>query len=109
MYYALRYASTILGTPVPGATMAAAEDDATPKPLRGLMDFLYLRALRPNHPTCSDAWTPLARWMLYVRSHWLRMPLPMLIYHLARKALVREKADESKERARNDGAGRVRH
>lgn len=109
LYYALRFARMILRTPVPGATMAAAEADAPAQPLRGLMDFLYLRALRPNHPTGADAWTPLARWMLYVRSHWLRMPLPMLIYHLARKALVREKADESKERARNDGAGRVRH
>lgn len=108
LHYALRYASTILKTPVPGATLAASEADAPPQVLRGLMDFLYLRALRPHHPTCGDAWTPLARWMLYVRSHWLRMPLPLLIYHLTRKALVREKPDENKERDRNGAAGRVR-
>ena len=108
LYYALRYASTILGTPVTGATMAAAEADAPPKPLRGLMDFLYLRALRPNHPTCADAWTPLARWMLYVRAHWLRMPLPLLIYHLSHKALVREKVEENPERTLDGAARRAR-
>jgi hypothetical protein len=107
LYYALRYASTVLGTPVPGATMTAAEADAPPQPLRGLMDFLYLRALRPNHATCADAWTPLARWMLFVRAHWLRMPLPLLIYHLTHKALVREKSGENRERPRNGGAGRA--
>lgn len=102
--YALRYASAILKTPVPGATLAASEADAPPQPLRGLMDFLYLRALRPDHPTCADAWTPMARWMLYVRAHWLRMPLPLLIYHLAHKALVREKPDQNREPARDGGA-----
>ena len=108
LYYALRYASTILETPVPGATMAAAEANAPPQPLCGLMDFLYLRALRPNHPTCADAWTPLARWMLFVRAHWLRVPLPLLICHLTHKALVREKPDEHKDKARDGTEGRVR-
>jgi len=108
LYYALRYASTILKTPTPAATMAAAAADAPPQPLRGLMDFLYCRALRPNHPNCADAWTPLARWMLYVRSHWLRMPLPLLIYHLTRKALVREKVEKSEERTRDGAARRMR-
>jgi hypothetical protein len=107
LYYALRYASTILKTPVPGATMAAAESDAPPQPARGLMDFLYLRALRPNHPTCADAWTPLARWQLYVRAHWLRMPFPLLIFHLTRKAMLKDRPEERKERVRNDAAERV--
>ena len=89
LFYALRYANMILGTPVPHYVMSAAKVGAPMRPSLGLMDFLYLRALRPNHPTSSDAHTPVARWMLYVRSHWLRMPLGMLAYHLARKALVR--------------------
>ncbi len=107
LYYALRYASTILGTPVPGAAMAGSEIDAPRQPLRGLMDFLYRRALRPDHATCADVWTPLARWMLYARAHWLRMPLPLLVYHLAHKALVREKRDEDNERARHGAAGKA--
>jgi hypothetical protein len=109
LYYALHYAERILGTPVPSATMAAAESGAPSRTLSGLMDFLYCRALRANHPTCADAWTPLARWMLYVRSHWMRMPLPLLAYHLTRKALVREKARPTDEQAPKDAADRVQH
>ncbi len=109
LYYALRYAAKVLQTPVPAEVQAEAESCGPRQPMRRLMDFLYLRALAPNHPTSSDAWTPLARWMLYVRSHWLRMPLPLLIYHLTRKALVREKHDESKQPDRPDAADRVQH
>jgi hypothetical protein len=90
LFYALRYVSEVLETPVPAKVLEAADVGGPRQPLRALMDFLYRRALRPNHPTCSDRWTPLARWLLYVRSHWLRMPFPLLAYHLARKALVRE-------------------
>jgi hypothetical protein len=28
--------------------------------------------------------------MLYVRAHWLRMPAHLLVYHLTRKALIRD-------------------
>jgi hypothetical protein len=52
------------------------------------MDFCFARGLRPNHASCDERWTPLARRLLYVRSHWLRMPLPLLVRHLVRKALV---------------------
>jgi hypothetical protein len=90
LFYALRYTARILGTPVPVGVIAAAAEGGPGWALSKVMDFLFLRALRPNHPTCSDAWTMLARWMLYVRSHWLRMPLPLLLYHLARKAVTRE-------------------
>ena len=31
-------------------------------------------------------WTGLARWLLYVRSHYLRMPLSLVVPHLVRKA-----------------------
>jgi hypothetical protein len=52
-----------------------------------LMDALYLRALRPDHALASDGWTPLARWALYLRGHWLRMPPGLLVVHLLRKLL----------------------
>jgi hypothetical protein len=72
------------------------------------MDFCYQRALRPDHASCSDAWTPLARLALYVRSHWIRMPFLLLVYHLARKALVAEhdgNEDQAKPDAGNQPAG----
>ena len=90
LYYALRYTKLKLGTPVPDGVAAAAAAAAGPAgPLRVLMDALFVRALRPKHPSCSGAATRLARWLLYVRGHWLRMPMPLLLYHLTRKAVVR--------------------
>jgi hypothetical protein len=49
------------------------------------MDQLVGRALTPEHPDHPTKVTALARWLLYVRSHYLRMPLQLLIPHLLRK------------------------
>lgn len=86
LYHALRYTRELLATPIPEA--AIADRNGPPLPFRAMLDFCYRRALRPEHASCEDAWTPLARWLLYARSHWLKMPLPLLVYHLTRKALV---------------------
>ena len=56
---------------------------------RRLMTCLLRIALRPEHPSCNTRFSGLARWLLYVRSHWLRMPPHLLIFHLGRKALMR--------------------
>ncbi|HVC11496.1 MAG TPA: nucleotidyltransferase family protein [Burkholderiales bacterium] len=90
LYYALRYATRILRTPVPATALRAAEIGRPSPLLRRLMDVLYLRALRPDHPGAADRLTPLARHSLYVRAHWLRMPPVLLVYHLGVKAFRRE-------------------
>lgn len=88
LFYAFRYVQKILGTSVP---------EKANKLLRGrlgtklspvhlhLMDALYLRCLRPPHPSATDSWMPLARFALYLRGHWLRMPPWLLTKHLLRK------------------------
>jgi hypothetical protein len=86
LYYALRYTKGLLGTPIPQTVIDRVT--GPPSVVRKLMDFCYRRALRPDHASCTDAWTPLARLALYIRSHWIRMPFLLLVYHLARKALV---------------------
>lgn len=78
--HALRYTQQVFGTPVP--------DAFCPK-RRAFVDALFARALAPEHASCSDVWSPLARWLLYLRGHWLRMPLHLLIPHLLHKALPR--------------------
>ena len=83
--YALRYASRMLGTPVPSALH---EKHAVTGWKAGLMDALYLRALQPDHPAAADRGTPLARALLYLRGHWLRLPPALLAYHIGVK-LVR--------------------
>lgn len=86
LFYALRYSNKMLETPIP-ETVITSSLVYTPGSLKiKIMDCLFLRALNPSHPTCNDKWTGLARWLLYVRSHWLKMPLHLLIPHLSRKA-----------------------
>lgn len=88
LYLALRYTRLLLQTPAPEGfeteLQAAAQRRGAVMP-EGLQDALFLRALRPDHATAADRWTPLARAMLYLRGHWLRMPPALLGWHLLRK------------------------
>ena len=54
-----------------------------------LIDRLLGVALRPPHHSCDTWLSPWARWLLYVRSHWVRMPIWLVLPHLVRKAWVR--------------------
>lgn len=89
LFYACRYAGKILATPVPVDVQTVLERQAPGKIRTRLMDFLFIRALMPNHASCNDQWTGLVRWLLFVRSHWLRMPVYLLVPHLLRKGSKR--------------------
>jgi hypothetical protein len=93
LFYALRYTNRILGTPVPAKAIQTAGAGKPPRLLLCLMDAIFLRALRPDHPSAADMWAPAARSLLYLRSHWLRMPPLLLAYHLTVKALRRKGED----------------
>lgn len=88
--HALRYCRLILATPVPPMVLDGAE---APRWQHRLLDALYLRALQPEHPAAADSLTPLARKLLYLRGHWLRLPPALLAYHLTVKALRRNRED----------------
>lgn len=91
LFYALRYASIMLGTPLPvsvSAELADAPGGRQSGFMLRWMDSLFLRALRPPHTSAADKLTPVARWLLYLRGHWLRMPPWLLIRHLARKLVI---------------------
>ena len=92
LFYALRYAMRLLGTPVPGASLAAARAGRPPRALLALMDALFDSALRPPHPSCAGAVDPLFKGMLYIRGNWLRMPPLMLSRHLFHKAFITRRA-----------------
>jgi hypothetical protein len=92
LFYALRYTSRILGTPVP-KEVAEAQIGRPPRAVLGLMDALLRRGLRPRHAMCDDWLTGTALGLLYVRGHWLRMPPLLLAPHLLHKALVRGEAE----------------
>ena len=87
LHYGLRYTHSLLATPVPREVMLAAGVGGPGLVLTALSDWLWARALRPQHATASDVWTPMALFALYVRAHWLRMPPILLLRHLTVKAL----------------------
>lgn len=87
LFYTLRYAARILGTPVPPAAIEAAEKFRPGAVALALMDRLVPASLLPLPADGSSA--AFRRWLLYVRSHWLRMPPLLLARHLATKALRR--------------------
>jgi hypothetical protein len=60
-----------------------------------MMDALVPRVLGPVHPDLrSPASLRFARWLLYVRSHWLRMPPALLARHLTTKWMRRFRPQE---------------
>lgn len=88
LYYALRYSARLLDTPVPARAMARAEVFAALPPLaQPLMDRMVMSALDPSRRKLDSRSAAFGRWLLYLRSHHLRMPLHLLLPHLARKAV----------------------
>jgi hypothetical protein len=95
LFYALRYCRRLLGTPVPPEVEAALREDAPGRPLLWLMDRLFGRVLLPYHPSCEDRFSGLARFALYVRGNWLRMPPLLLARHLFHKAFLSPRTEEA--------------
>lgn len=87
--YAIRLAARLLGTPVPPAGLAAAAKAALPGPAAAVMEGIFTRALMPPPADGRDRGQGLVGVALLVRSHWLRMPMRLLVPHLARKAIRR--------------------
>ena len=91
LYYALHYTSSILDTPVPDAILSESGVGRPGALMAPIMDRIFRRALAPDHPSCADRLTGSAQWLLYVRSHYLRMPLYLLIPHLVRKSIKKNR------------------
>jgi hypothetical protein len=106
LFYALRYAQAVLGTPVPAETAQALAGAAPPRLLLAWMDAVFLRALRPDHPSCEDGFSGRARSFLYLRAHWMRMPLHLLLPHLVVKAWKRRFDDDENEAPEPNAAPR---
>jgi hypothetical protein len=81
--YAVRYANRLLDAGIPEAGMPELS-----RPGTWLMDPLLTRGLQPNHASAHDLWTPAALFGLYVRGHYLRMPLHLLLPHLLYKGTL---------------------
>ena len=97
LFYVLRYASRLLDTPVPPAVNTALA--RPPAVVVAVMDRLVSRALLPVSGAHGTFGEESARLLLYVRSHWLRMPPLRLAAHLSQKAM-RRWSDDDEESAR---------
>jgi hypothetical protein len=86
LFYLLRYTERLLGTEIPQAVQEQAKKGAPNAILRAVMDALFLRALTPPRLSGAQPGRAFAFWLLYLRSHWLKMPPLLLIKHLSIKA-----------------------
>ena len=95
LFHGLTYSQKVFSTPIPPEVLADA--GSWSRTLRKpLMDFLFLRAFRPDQPECRLPLTGMALNLLYIRSHYLRMPLYLLVPHLVRKAWMQRFGGEQK-------------
>lgn len=86
LFHALFHLRRLFGFGPPAPLLERLDRMGPNKLSRALMGWMLNLALQPDHPSCNLRWTGLARWLLYVRSHALRMPVHLLVPHLLRKS-----------------------
>ncbi len=91
LYYALSACGELLGNPRAGE-VAASLDPEHSGFIRRLTNRISKLGMTPAHGSCMSGQARRAKFALYVRGHWLRMPLPLLLVHLAIKAGSQDKS-----------------
>ena len=88
LFYALHYCCLFLNTPISVEDRGECKRNGAPNgALLAAMDVLVERAFYPEVEWRGVSVADVTNWLLYVRSHYLRMPLYLLLPHLLRKAL----------------------
>ena len=106
LFYGLRYSQKLLLTPLPPDILHRCP--GRPSRLGALaMDALFLAAFSTVHFSCRSRLAGIAVLCLYVRSHWLRMPLHLLLPHLMRKSWKRHVEKLLKPEVIDGAAGQV--
>jgi hypothetical protein len=83
LYYAVSTAHRLLGLNASQAFLSAVDEWAPPDLQKRLMAWLFAQVLAPQH--LRSRRSDLANQLLFVRSHWVRMPSGMLLRHLLHK------------------------
>ena len=89
LYYGLRFSRKFFETRIPDSVMTAIDEAKPRRPVLWLMDRLVMLAILPGHPDHRSPKAALARSLLYLRAHWMRMPPLLLARHLVYKAYLR--------------------
>ena len=85
LYYAVSTAQRLAGLRPSVDFVRAVQPHAPFAPIAHFMAWLIEQALAPSRLGLRRS--AVAHQLLFIRSHWVRMPLPMLLRHLWRKAL----------------------
>lgn len=93
--FGLRLVRRFFATPIPPAVFEDLGRDHRGGFSARLLEWIYQQAIRPDGESRSSPLTEIANFALYVRAHSLRMPLPLLLRHLTRKAIMRRKTSST--------------
>jgi hypothetical protein len=88
LFYALRYLERHFDYRPDPVALSALRDEAPAAWQLKVLDAAFDSVFRPYSRVDSNRFKPLAAFILFVRGHWLRMPLHLLVWHLGRKALM---------------------
>lgn len=89
LFYCVRYLQELFDYQFPNIFLQTLSKYEPRKSQMLIMDECYGRALLPQHPAFQDKFTGLAKSILFVRAHWLKMPVKILIPHLFHKAVIK--------------------
>lgn len=89
LFHALHHIYRLFAIEAPQGFRSEIRDIQPTWITRKVMSALLMMALQPHHPSCDGLFSDFSRWLLYVRSHYLRMPFYLVIPHLTRKACMR--------------------
>lgn len=87
LFLACHFTSAMLDTPIPTFVREQLAQWHPSGITTKLLIWAYPLVLRPMHPVLNERMTGFARWLIYARAHWLRMPPILLVRHLGRKAV----------------------
>lgn len=89
LHYAVAVTHALLGTPIPDFVISRLARHALPSTIDRLIRGGMVRCLADTGRISPGLATAVWRQALYIRSHWLRMPPPLLALHLTRQAARR--------------------
>ncbi|WP_240538590.1 nucleotidyltransferase family protein [Rhodoferax sp. PAMC 29310] len=90
--FGLSLARRFFGTPIPSAVLTQLSSTGRGQQTTRWLEAVYVRAIEAAGEDHRSITMDLAKWLVYVRSHWLRMPWTLMIQHLSIKAWVRWRA-----------------
>ena len=82
LYYGVHFSRSLIGTPVPVEVNRFLQIAAPLQPARWVLESAMRRSLLPATGERNGLLRGLSGQLLYLRSHWLRMPPRMLVKHL---------------------------